>query len=112
MWPPLQAPQVGVGDDRAGLHQRLDVAGLERLAVDLLRARRDQEAHARRDLPPVEHAGGDFEIVELAVGAGADEGLSMLSPATSRTGTALFNSVSGIATRISTLPRSSVRRAA
>ena len=61
--------------DRAGLHQRRDIAGGQRGAMDRLGAGRDDEARAGRDLAALHHARGHREIVERAVAAGADERL-------------------------------------
>ena len=63
------------GHDGAGLEQGLRVAGPRRRGRDALRARRDQQPHPRRDAAPLQHARRLGEIVERAVGAGADKRL-------------------------------------
>ena len=44
MWPPKQAPQVGVETHRAGLDEHVEQALAQRLAVDPLRRRDDDRA--------------------------------------------------------------------
>ena len=43
------------------------------LALDLLRARHDEHAHARRDLAAAQHAGRSAQVGDARVGAAADE---------------------------------------
>ena len=64
------------GDERrAGLDERLDVAGLDRVEQDLPRSRRDDEAHVGVDRAALEDARGDREVLEAAVRAGAENAL-------------------------------------
>jgi len=45
------------------------------LAVDLGRGREDQHARARGHFPALHDFGGDGEVIEPAIGAGADDDL-------------------------------------
>src|SRR5665213_3695325 len=62
----------GCDDLYAGLQQRFDQSGTHALQVNLLRCGRNQEAHALGHLASLEHARGDFDVLETAVRAGAD----------------------------------------
>src|SRR5688572_9684809 len=57
----------------ARLGQRLDQALARRLQVDVAGRRRDDHAHALRDALALEYRGGLAQVVEPAVGAGADQ---------------------------------------
>src|SRR5665213_1336524 len=63
---------TGRDDLYAGLQQRFDQSGPHALQVDLLRRRGNEETHALGHLAPFQHARGDFDVLETAVGAGAD----------------------------------------
>ena len=60
---------------RAGVDQYLDQALPQCFEVDGAGGRCHDQAHARRDPVPTEDAGGQRQILELAVGARSDEAL-------------------------------------
>src|SRR3990172_8603412 len=77
-----KVPDFGLADSAPGCdhldsggHELLDQAGLEALQVNLLRSRRDDEAHPFRDLAPPQHPRGNLDVLEAAVGTRAYQGL-------------------------------------
>ena len=58
--------------DAGGAEDPVEALGLG-LRLDLRRARDHQDAHAVLDRAAVEHRGGDPQVLDPAVGAGADE---------------------------------------
>src|SRR5689334_7652367 len=58
-------------DSCARFHQSCDRAALQRVAVNDLGSRRNNEAHARRHTLATYHRGSQFEIILRAVGARA-----------------------------------------
>ena len=65
----------GIRYHGARFDQRTNVAGRIRLAIDRLRAGRHQKAHTWCDAASGDHTRRDREIIQIAVGAGADERL-------------------------------------
>ena len=67
------AATAGIADDKAGVEQRLQHAALQHLAIHLAGGRHHRGHHAWRDMLALDHLGDGGEILEAAVGAGADK---------------------------------------
>ena len=63
------------GDDRTGVHQRLDISGSHRLLEDVLASGRDDEPRTTGDLLTLDDLGRDGEVAQPAIGTRSDERL-------------------------------------
>ncbi len=63
----------GIGHDRTGFGEDFDEPLFQRLQINKLRSRRDDEAHALGDLVAAHDGGGNANVFDQTVGAGADE---------------------------------------